>query len=101
MDLRWQRSCEPGARMDACRFTFQGRVEGTRTQPRSAGAPELCERFALSIQRRAQGRLDAGRTHGPRANKMHGAGTTGTSRTTGLPCAMVLTVSFVLSSVTM
>src|SRR5262249_58493529 len=29
-------------------------------------------------------------THGPRAKKMHGAGTTGLAVTSGLPCAMVL-----------
>jgi hypothetical protein len=35
----------------------------------AAPAPELCEGLALSIEKRAQGRPDAGRTHGPRANK--------------------------------
>jgi hypothetical protein len=33
-----------------------------------------------STTQRAQGRPGADRTHGPRAKKMHGAGTTGTSR---------------------
>jgi hypothetical protein len=32
--------------------------------------------------------------------KAHALATTGTPQTTGIPCAMVLTVSFVLSSVT-
>jgi hypothetical protein len=38
------------------------------------------------------------RTHGPRATKKHAAVTTGSAEITGIPCAMVLTVSFVLFS---
>jgi hypothetical protein len=38
------------------------------------------------------------RTHGPRATKKHAAVTTGSAEITGIPCAMVLTVSFGLSS---
>jgi hypothetical protein len=37
------------------------------------------------------------RTHGPRAEKKHAAVTTGSAEITGIPCAMVLTVSFGLS----
>ena len=36
-------------------------------------------------------------THGPRAVKKHGEGTTGSAGSSGIPCAMVLTVSFALS----
>src|SRR5260221_8401185 len=41
-----------------------------------------------------------GLTHGPPANKKQAAVTTGSAGSTGIPCAMVLTVSFELSSVT-
>jgi hypothetical protein len=40
------------------------------------------------LERRAQGRPGAGRTHGPPAKQKQAAVTTGTSRTTGLPCTM-------------
>jgi hypothetical protein len=42
-----------------------------------------------------------GLTHGPPATKKQAAVTTGLARSTGIPCTMVLTVSFVLSPVTM
>jgi len=38
-----------------------------------------------------------GLTHGPPAAKKQAAVTTGSAGSTGIPCAMVLTVSFVLS----
>jgi hypothetical protein len=63
------------------KFTFLRRLESMHPRPRGSDVPELCQRSALD-RRRAQGRPGAGRTHGPRANKMHGAGTTGTRRTT-------------------
>jgi hypothetical protein len=50
------------------RLPFKTASKSARARPRGAGAPELCERSALFIQR-AQGRLGAGRTHGPRANE--------------------------------
>jgi hypothetical protein len=50
-----------------------------------------------SKSERAQGRPGAGRTHGPPANRKAGGSYHGIGRTTGLPCAMVLTVSFALS----
>jgi hypothetical protein len=43
-------------------------------------APELFDSSTLSKQR-AQGRPGADLAHGPRANKMHGAGTTGSAKT--------------------
>jgi hypothetical protein len=42
-----------------------------------------------------------GLTHGPPAVKKQAAVTTGSAGSTGIPCAMVLTVSFGLSPVTM
>jgi hypothetical protein len=50
-------------------------------------------------EQRAQGRPGAVRTHGPRATKKHAAEPQVRAGTPGLPCAMVLTVSFVLSPV--
>jgi hypothetical protein len=49
-------------------------------------------------RKRAQGRPGAGRTHGPPATKKAGGSHHRLGRTSGLPCAMVLPVSFVLSS---
>jgi hypothetical protein len=48
-------------------------------------------------KRRVQGMPGAGRTHGPPATKKAGGSHHRFSRTSGIPCAMVLTVSFVLS----
>jgi hypothetical protein len=42
-----------------------------------------------------------GLTHGPPATKKQAAVTTGGAGSTGIPCAMVLTVSFVLFPMTM
>jgi hypothetical protein len=42
-----------------------------------------------------------GLTHGPPATKKQAAVTTGQARSTGIPCAMALTASFVLFPVTM
>jgi len=61
-----------------------------RTCARSLAAPsvpELCERPALSTKR-AQGMPGEGLTHGPRAVKKHGEGTTGSAKSSGIPCAM-------------
>ena len=49
-----------------------------------------------SENKRAQGRPGAGRTHGPPANKKAGGSHHRFGRTSGLPCATVLTVSFAL-----
>jgi hypothetical protein len=54
-----------------------------------------------SRKQRAQGMPGDGLTHGPPATKKQAAVTTGSARSTGIPRAMVLTVSFALSSVTM
>jgi hypothetical protein len=62
-------------------------------------ASELLETSPSKIER-AQGRPGAGRTHGPPANKKQAASPQVRAEQPGLPCAMVLTVSFVLSSVT-
>jgi hypothetical protein len=51
---------------------------------------------------RAQGMPDARCTRGRLCNKKAQASATkGTPQSSGIPCAMVLTVSFMLSSVTM
>jgi len=69
--------------------------------PRSRGrkCPSCWKNAALEIKR-AQGRPGAHRTHGPRAEKNARGRTTGTGGSSGLPCTVVLTVSFVLSSAT-
>jgi hypothetical protein len=52
------------------------------------------------LRERAQGRPGAGCTRGPRATKSTGVGPQVNRSNAGLPCTMVLTVSFVLSPVT-
>jgi len=60
-----------------------------RPQPRGTDLPELCERSALLMTGgRREGRVLAA-PMAPVRIKMHGAGTTGTRRATGLPCAVV------------
>ena len=56
----------------------------------------MCITHRPRNSKRAQGRPGAGRTHGPPAIKKAGGRHHRIGRTTGLPCAMVLTVSFVL-----
>ena len=63
--------------------------------PRHA-VPESCSMHRPRNSKRAQGRPGAGRTHGPPADKKAGGRHHRIGRTSGLPCAMVLTVSFVL-----
>ncbi|WP_207234592.1 hypothetical protein, partial [Bradyrhizobium sp. Leo170] len=62
--------------------------------------PELCVYFTRLEKERAQGRPGADCTRGPRATKSTGVGPQVNRSNAGLPCAMVLTVSFVLSPVT-
>ena len=50
-----------------------------------------------SEEQRAQGMPGEGLTHGPPANRKAGGSHHRISRTSGIPCAMVLTLSFVLS----
>jgi hypothetical protein len=62
--------------------------------PRSRGL--CCPSFVLQdtlFSERAQGRPGAGRTHGPRANKMHGQEPQVRAEQPGLPCAVVLTAA--------
>jgi hypothetical protein len=69
------------------------------TNPRSRGAKRTS--YALinppGDQEGAGNAECFSRTHGPRAEKKHAAVTTGSAEITGIPCAMVLTVSFALS----
>jgi hypothetical protein len=52
------------------------------TQPsRGAWRPSCADRLPFRNIERAQGRPGARRPHGPRANKMHGVGTTGSAET--------------------
>jgi hypothetical protein len=74
--------------------------ERTTSRSRSADRTRGLSRSCPSKARRAQGMPGAGCTHGPRAIKKHAAVTTGSAGTSGIPCAVVLTVSFVLSPVT-
>jgi hypothetical protein len=55
-------------------------------------APELCKVRPPSAGERVQGMPDAGRTHGPPAEKTQAAVTTGSAETTGIPRATVLTL---------
>ena len=64
---------------------------------RGMPCPSCASFHTLEIEKRAQGRPGAGRTHGPPANKKAGGRRHRIGRTSGLPCAMVLTVSFALS----
>src|SRR5229473_4332817 len=80
-----QHSGKPIGRTSTFSVRFRARVVWT-TRP--------------SREQRAQGRPGAHRTHGPRATKKARGRTTGTGGSSGLPCAMVLTVSFALSPVT-
>src|SRR5690349_19540054 len=67
----------------------------------SAFSPHSCARVMQEHLppeiKRAQGMPGEGLTHGPPATKKLAAVTTGSARSSGIPCAMVLTVSFVLS----
>ena len=70
----------------------RGRTKNDGTNLRSRGAlrPSFPSHRPSS---RTEGAGKTGclaNTHGPRAKKMHGAGTTGMAVTSGLPCAMVL-----------
>jgi hypothetical protein len=89
------RHCSPRLHI-ACDFIQGGRTGHARTVSRRGCAPELCMDHPHGRQR-AQGRLGAGRTHGPPATKKAGGSHHRFGRTFGLPCAMVLTVSFALS----
>jgi len=50
--------------------------------------PELCK-ILLPLDERAQGRPGADLAHGPPAEKKQAAVTTGSAKTSGLPCATV------------
>jgi hypothetical protein len=89
------RHCSPRLHI-ACDFIQGGRTGHARTVSRRGCAPELCMDHPHGRQR-AQGRLGAGRTHGPPATKKAGGSHHRFGRTFDLPCAMVLTVSFALS----
>ena len=69
--------------------TIQTAREDTR--PHSGGpiAPRDARQLSLCEQR-AQGMPGEGLTHGPRAMKKHGEGTTGSAGSSGIPCAVVL-----------
>ncbi len=66
---------DDGARPDSHLKQLKGRA----TVASRRVAPECCIDMSLRSKQRAQGRPGAGHTHGPRARKMHGAGTTGTT----------------------
>ena len=89
------RHCSPRLHI-ACDFIQGGRTGHACPVSRRRCTPELRMNHPHGRQR-AQGRPGAGRTHGPPAAKKLAAVTTGSAGTPGLPCAMVLTVSFALS----
>ena len=76
-----------------------GTYSSTILRPRDAIAPELCVISALRNSKRAQGMPGEGLTHGPRAVKKHGEGTTGSAESSGIPCAIGYGL-YVVSSVT-
>ena len=82
-------------------FHFSNSRELTRPHSRGATRPS-CAAISAPRQQRAQGKPGARRTHSPACElKKHtSVVTTGSPETPGLPCAMVLTVSFALSPVT-
>jgi hypothetical protein len=57
--------------------------------PAARSRPSCC-RNRPRKSKRAQGMPGEGLTHGPRAVKKHGEGTTGSAKSSGIPCAMVL-----------
>ena len=63
----------------------------------SSGPATQCARVVQIVcprnNERAQGMPGEGLTHGPPAKKMQAAGTTGSARSSGTPCAMVLTAA--------
>jgi hypothetical protein len=56
---------------------------------RDANCVRVVHRASPSNRKRAQGMPGEGLTHGPRAVKKHGEGTTGSAGSSGIPCAMV------------
>jgi hypothetical protein len=82
-------------------FKRRARNDGSHTSAFSrCEAPERCMNFCPRDVR-AQGMPGARCTRGRVCNKKaHALATTGTPQSTGIPCAIVLTVYFVLSPVT-
>src|SRR5581483_11052028 len=79
-------------------FRRDDRVVNTRPYSRDANSPELCTELSHS-RWRAQGKPDAQCTRSLvcKIKKHTSVVTTGSPERSGLPCAMVLTVSFALS----
>jgi hypothetical protein len=72
-------------------------MRSKRSPSRGTILPELLPDHCPSKSKRAQGMPGEGLTRGPGASKKHGEGTTGSAESSGIPCAMVLTVSFAFS----
>jgi len=73
-------------------MTTEGRPHSENATLRSRGAlrPRFASRLSLLENRgRREGR-ESTDSHGPRAIRKHGEGTTGSAETPGLPCAMAL-----------
>jgi hypothetical protein len=66
--------------------------EDITSRSRHALRPSFASKLLLFDRQRAQGRPGAGRTHGPPATKKAGGSYHRLGRTTGLPCAMALTL---------
>jgi hypothetical protein len=89
--------CFHAQQMRRADFNISNSGRHTFAFPRAI-APELC---VIHVPQKSRGHREgrvAGRTHGPPATKKAGGSYHRSSQSTGLPCAMVLTVSFVLSS---
>jgi hypothetical protein len=96
-----RRYCDGPPDQPACALFYRIRISNS---PRHTFAislritPELMREARPSRIERARGMPGDGLTHGPPATKKQAAVTTGSAGSTGIPRAMVLTVSFVLFS---
>ncbi len=68
------------------------RLEDMKAWSRGETRPSGASNTSLAIMQRAQGMPGEGLTHGPPAEKMQAAGTTGKAEHAGIPCAMVFTL---------
>jgi len=82
-------------------FEFQTASSQPKVSRGAFTLESVASNSALGKMKRAQGMPGDGLTHGPPATKKQAAVTTGGAGSTGIPCAMVLTVSFVLFPMTM
>src|SRR5689334_24255197 len=71
------------------RMADQGCTLRTGARARPAHRARVFAKHHPHESKRAQGMPGEGLTHGPRAIRKHGEGTTGSAESSGIPCAMV------------